>query len=110
MSGTTHTVTCQTCNMTFDFEIYDDGWEGIKIDNSNAKCWDCQKRERPQDFYDYQCQRCNEWFNKRDDKGFLIRENLTWICYECAKVVVASVDWSAVKEFVTRLTAGDSQT
>ena len=29
--------------------MYTDGWNGIRVDDSNAECWDCAKKANPQD-------------------------------------------------------------
>ena len=75
-------VSCSECERFEDFEIYDDGWVGIKLDSSFALCLDCAKKDRPEYYYDYECVVCNRWFNQ-DQRISNYVENIGIICTVC---------------------------
>ena len=94
MSGTTYTVTCQTCGNVGLLEIYTDGWNNVKIDDSQVRCWDCEKKANPQDWFDHQCTKCAAWFNIRRnstnlaDQGGIDIGGGQLLCIACVKEVV----------------------
>ena len=55
MSGRTYMVNCQTCGNVGELEIYTEGWNNVKIDDSQAQCWECAKKANPHDWFDQQC-------------------------------------------------------
>ena len=63
MSGSTYSIHCKTCNQEGIFEISDDGWTGIRMDDSNAECHDCKIKRYPEKWFDHQCSQCSKWFN-----------------------------------------------
>ena len=94
MSGSTYTVNCQTCGNVGLLEIYTEGWNNVKIDDSQVRCWDCEKKANPQDWFDHQCVKCGTWFNFRrlgvnvTDQGGVQINATQWWCIACVKEVV----------------------
>ena len=63
MSGTNYPIKCQTCKKSWNIEIYDYWFDGLKIDDSGVECYHCKKKKNPQGFYSHQCIICDTWFN-----------------------------------------------
>ena len=89
MSGQTFRVTCQTCERTDFLEVYTENWNNLEIDCSKAQCWECHKKTNPQDWHDYQCIRCSDWFNHRDSQGVKTNQG-TWLCPKCTGELIAA--------------------
>ena len=98
MSGTNYIVNCQTCGNVGMLEIYTEGWNNVKIDDSQAQCWDCAKKANPQDWFDLQCVKCATWFNAQDwfdhqggkqqGQGGIQISDTQWLCHACVKAAV----------------------
>ena len=88
MGGNNYRVFCSECGKHEDFEIYDDGWLGLTIDSTHTLCPDCDKKERLEYYYDYECVMCNKWFNQDKRIGNYIEPLKGYACEVCVLNVV----------------------
>ena len=86
MSGSNYKIQCQRCNAESHVEIYlPDGWDGLKVDNSETVCFICHTEANLQDYFDYKCQECGKWFQNSyagKDTGTVLDSGtpMCWIC------------------------------
>ena len=72
-------------------EVYwPEGWDGLNVDDSKAKCLECQKAESPNEWYDGQCAECGKWVNERDSTGWCT-QSAGWLCDACTRWLAALV-------------------
>ena len=92
MSGSTYVVKCSQCSGSWDIEIYDDDFMGLRIDDSEVVCYECEKKAHPEDYYDYQCISCESWFDKPKWGEPLTSVETTrgWVCPKCVSNTLAT--------------------
>ena len=80
MSGDTVDLKCSKCGATGYTEIYTDPWEGVVVDVSKAVCHDCNSKEHPERYYDYQCTRCLKWGHTADGRTDIANGSICNVC------------------------------